>query len=178
VSPIGNNAILQFVVDQEAFEEDRYEDADGVTRAWAHASVRDGGSDLHELYQVDSAGNIFATEVGTEDEEEPIPISATTKRYALDGISMLHDLYVRLEAVTADTLSFEVRAGGSEYGEIAYDYEVDCSGSGDLERRIRLHRELLGVWASVTLTGSVSNRPEVRELTLRYVPFRGGRASA
>jgi hypothetical protein len=173
-------AIVDFLAEGQdgAFEGRSYLDADGNLLAWRAASVRDGGSDANEVYQVDSDGNIFLVEDGDDDDGNAVALAATTKRYQLDGISMLHDLYVRLEAVSADTLTLSVSAGGSEYGTITQEYEVDASGAGDKEVRVRLHRELLGTWAQITLGGDVSNRPEVREMTLRFIPFRGGRVSA
>lgn len=162
-----------------AWEPRRHLTPAGVERAWPAASVRYGGSDVHELYQVDADGNIYQAETGNTDAGSAINITSATKRFALGAVSMLTQLYVRLEGVT-DTVNAVVRCGGSEYGEKSQTYLISLSGTAgeDRELRQRLHRTLIGRWVQVELSGNVYNRPAIREIQLWYVPMRSGRVSA
>ena len=133
---------------------------------------------LGELYQAADDGRVYNTETGLTDNTVAIQPLGLTKRYSFGGyLGMPHTLFVRLEAVTADTLTCKVLCGGSEYGEIQREYSINLAGSNDLEIKVRLHRELLGRWVSIEFSGSVSNRPAIREVVLRWIPIRSARVS-
>lgn len=168
---------LDYNLEQNAFEPRSHQDALGEARAWHAAAVRSGGKDVHGLYQADAQGNIFEMETGDDDDGVAISLTAVTKKFDLGSVAMLHDCYLRLAAVT-DTATLLVRVGGSEYGDLERSYsDLDLSGDGDTEIRVRLHRHLMGRWAQLELTGDFVNRPEIRDWRLRFIGVRQGRVS-
>lgn len=168
---------LDYNLGQNAWEPVSVVDADGDAVAFRAASVRIGGSDAFELYAASSDGNVYEMETGDDDDGVAIDISLTTKRFDCGGyIGMLHTLFLRLEGVDDDG-ELTVTAGGSEYGEVSQTYTLDFDATGDKEIKVRLHRTLLGRWFSLSVTGSVSNRPALREARLLWQPFRAGRVS-
>lgn len=176
---MGISRRLDFNLNQQSFEPIEYLDSGGLPIGFRGAAVLHGGTDLGELYQAAADGRVYNTETGLTDNLVGISVLGLTKRYSLQGyVGMAHSLYLRLEAVTADTVTVTVTGGGSEYGEIEREYSVNVAGTNDLEIRVRLHREILGRWLQVRFSGSVSNRPAVREAILRYLPVRSGRVSA
>jgi hypothetical protein len=162
---------------QSAFERAEYLDADGAPLQWHAATVLPGFADLHELYQAADDGNVYYAENGNDDNGVAIALTGASKRVALGAVCLLHTLFVRAEAVN-DTVTLTVGTFGSEYSDVSHTYSVDLSGAGDKETKVRLHRDLLGRFAQVTVGGSVSNRPSIRELRLRFIPIREGRYSA
>jgi hypothetical protein len=175
-------SILDFNADQGpegAWEPVRHEDADGADIAFRGAAVRFGGSDTGALYHVDTAGTIYHAEVGDTDDGEAVPFLAATKFFDLGGVGMAHSCYLRLQSV-ADTATLTVRCKGSEYGDLTQAYTVDLEDTeGDeKEARVRLHRELLGRYMQLELSGDFEHRPEIRDWTFLYIPVRSGRVSA
>lgn len=168
--------ILDYLVEQNAFEPRSHKDALGAERVWHAAAVRSGGVDSHELFQADASGNIFEMETGDDDAGVAITLTAVTKKFDLGSVAMLHDCYLRLASAT-DTATLLVSVGGSEYGDLSRVYPLDFSGSGEVEVRVRLHRHLMGRWAQLELTGDFVNRPEIRDWRLKFIPIRSGRLS-
>ena len=162
---------LDYNVSQDAWEPRSH-----GALTWRAASVRFGITDGYELYQVDANGNVYQIETGSTDAGAAIAITSATKRFNLGAVSRMAYLYLRLEGVT-DSVTVTVTCGGSEYGELSQVYSISLSGSNDIELRQRLHRSLLGRWVQIQLSGSVSNRPAIREMVLTYVPVRSGRVS-
>jgi hypothetical protein len=171
-----NTERLDYNVDQDAFEPVVYYTAGGARIAWQASSVRAGGTDVSDLYQASSAGDLFQAETGLTDNAAAIRIRAATKRFPLGAIGLLQQAFVRLAAVT-DTIDLIVRVGGSEYGDVTKTYSITLTGSGDKEIKVRLERDLQGRWAQLELNGSVSNRPAIREMTLWWIVHRMGRVS-
>jgi len=188
---------LDYDFDSDAWEPVVYYDDDGDPLGFGAAVVRDGGGDVRDLYQMDTSGNVWQAETGLLDGTVPIQLRAKTKRYPLaifsrypsgalgdvapgssrhvllGQVTMLMQLFVRYEGIT-DSISITVRVGGSEYGETSHTYTLDMSGTGDQDKKFRLHRDLYGRWAQITLTGSVSNRPSIRECIVWGMPVRSG----
>lgn len=173
-----NTQRLDYNVTHDAWEPVVYYTSGGTAIGWRAASVRAGGSDVSELYQVDTSASIFQAESGSTDNSEVIRIRAATKKFKLagDAIGLAHQAFVRLSAVT-DTLTLTIRVGGSEYGDVTQTYTLTLNGSEDKEIKKRLHRTLLGRWIQVQISGSVSNRPAVREMMLWYLIHRIARMS-
>lgn len=172
-----NTDRLDFNVSQNAWEPVSYYASGGSKLAWRGASVRAGGTDVSELYQVDTSGAIYQAETGVTDNSVAIRIRAATKKFPLGAIGLACQFYARLAAVT-DSLTLTVRTGGSEYGDVTQTYTLSTSGSGDKEIKQRLHRTLLGRWIQVEISGNVSNRPAIREMALWYLIQRISRYSA
>lgn len=172
-----NTQRLDFAVDQNAWEPTVYYAGGGTAIAWRQSSVRAGGTDVSELYQCATDGNIYQAETGLTDDGVAIKIRAKTKRFPIGAIGLLQQCFIRLAAVT-DSLTLTVYSGGSEYGDITKNYTIDLSGSGDKEIKARLERDLQGRWCQIQLSGDVSNRPAIREIMLWYYIHRLSRASA
>jgi len=171
---VPTTAILDYCVPQQAWEGRSYRDGNGNLIAWHATAVRDGGAEPHGLYQAASSGNIYQAETGDDDEGVAIDTLGVTKRYDLGAVARVHSVYVRLEAVS-DDLEVLCRVGGSEYGVRERSYTVSLAGTADKETRIRIHRDMVGRWLQLELSGSMSARPAVRELTARVIPIRPGR---
>jgi len=159
-----------------AWEEDRRYNAASALHGWRGASVRNESTDVHELYVVNTLGAIYQQEVGTTDDGQPIRLVATTKRLNLNGLALIKNVFVRLEAVT-DEVVLTVTAGGSEYGENSYEVTLDTSGADDLELKIPIIRTVKGRWISLEFTGSTINSPAIREIVVESVMVRTGRVS-
>lgn len=168
------NAILDYCVPQQAWEGRGHRDAAGNLIIWHVTAVRDGGAEPHALYQAASSGVIYQAEVGDDDADVAIDTLGVTKRYDLGVVARVHSVYLRLEAA-ADDLTILARVGGSEYGVRERSYTVSLAGTADEERRIRIHRDMVGRWLQLELSGSMSARPAVRELTARVIAIRSGR---
>jgi hypothetical protein len=138
--------------------------------------VRNESTDVHELFRVNTLGAVYQVDTTTEDDGEAIRITAKTKRINLNGLGLLKRLYLRFEAAT-DSVTVTVTAGGGEYGEATQSSTISLAGSEDTEAMVPLLRTLKGTWAEIQFTGSVSNRPAIRELVLFYVQIRPGRVS-
>lgn len=168
---------LDYNVDADVWESTVVRDGDDVPLVWAAAAVRHAGTDVNELFQADSEGNIYEMETGSTDNAVAITIRARTKKIPLGAVCMLHALYLRLEAVT-DSATISVSTGGSEFGDVTKEYSVSFSGDGEKEIEIELERDLLGRWAQVMIEGEMSNRPAIREMVLWVIPDYYGRISA
>lgn len=181
-----NTQRLNYSTAQDVWEPDVY-----TGLAWKTAFVQDGPGDANELFAIPTAtaGNIYQLETGSDDAGTAIPFSAKSRRFKLGGVVGLILEYFLRAAPVSDTLTLRVECGGAEYrdpstyaatgGHPYQDVSValTATGSGDLEKHDRLNTDLIGAWVQVTLSGSVSNRPAPRELTLWWVPFRDGRIS-
>jgi hypothetical protein len=168
---------LDWNADNEAWERSTYRNSAGTLLAFRGASVRDAGSDVYELYQVDTAGNVYLAESGSTDNSVAITVGLSTKKFPLGYNSLAHSCYLRGAAAT-DSVTLVINSGGSEYGDVTHSYTESLAGTGDVEVKQRLHRDLKGRWVQAQISGSVSNRPAIREIDLEVVPFRSGRESA
>ncbi len=168
--------LLEFNAESRAWEPCSFRTALGAKIAWRGASVRTGGSDTHDLYQISTNGTIYQRETTSADDGVAITTLYKSKRYPLDYIGLAHTAFLRLAAAT-DTASLVVGVGGSEYGDLSQTYSLFLAGSGDVEIKQRLHLTLVGEWLQVTLSGSFSNRPAIREVLLLWQPRRSRRAS-
>lgn len=168
---------LDWNADNEAWERSTYRNSAGTKLAFRGASVRDAGSDVYELYQVDTAGIVYQAETGSTDNSVAITVALSTKKFPLGYTSRATECYLRGAAAT-DSLTLTVATGGSEYGDVSHSYAESLAGTGDLEIKQRLHRDLKGRWVQAQISGSVSNRPAIREIDLEVVPIRLGRESA
>ncbi len=168
--------MLEFNVEGRAWEPCSFRTSLGAKIAWRGASVRTGGSDVYDLYQVDTTGRIFQRETGLLDESVAIAVRFQSKKFPFDYIDLLHTFFLRLAAVT-DSITLTTSVGGSEYGDLSQSYTLSLSGSGDLEVKQRLHLTLVGEHGQILITGSVSNRPAIREMDLLHQPRRARRAS-
>lgn len=181
-----NTAQLQYNMDRDSFEPVVYYDAGGAAIAYQAAAVRAGNTDSPDLYQVDSAGNIVQTETGNLDGTVPIKVRWSTWKIPLRIVhpfwqafvatSLVHSALIRLAPVT-DTAVISMQTGGSEYPVVTHAYTLNLSGTVDREIKVRAHRNLMGRWLQVTITGDFSNRPGFRDLSLFYLPWRVGRIS-
>ncbi len=168
-------SVIEYNATQQAWEARSHRDAAGNLIAWHATAVRDGGAEPHALYQAASSGVIYEAETDDDDDAGvAIDTLGVTKRYDLGSVARVHSVYVRLEAAS-DDLSVLCRVGGSEYGVRERSYTVSLSGTADKETRIRIHRDMVGRWLQLELSGSMSARPAVRELTARVIPIRPGR---
>lgn len=168
--------VLSFNVERQAWEAASHRDGAGALIAWQGACVLAGGSDGMEFLQA-GAEDVYQIDTGDTDDGEPIAYSWTSKKFPLDAVSMIHSVFFRATA-TDDTMSLVVRVGGSEYGDQSFSYDLDLSGSGEVETRVRVHREALGRWVQVEVSGSVEEAPAIREVVLRVIPVRATRVSA
>jgi hypothetical protein len=171
-----NTQVLEFNSTTSAWEASTYYNSAGSFHAWRQASVRNESTDVHELFRVNTLGAVYQVDTTTEDDGEAIRITAKTKRINLNGLGLLKRLYLRFEAAT-DSVTVTVTAGGGEYGEATQSSTISLAGSEDTEAMVPLLRTLKGTWAEIQFTGSVSNRPAIRELVLFYVQIRPGRVS-
>lgn len=169
---------LSFITERGAWESSTYLDAAGAHREWQAAVVLSGGSDGLELIQAASDGYVYYADTGETDYNTAIAYDWTSKKYDMGGmLAMVHSVYLRADA-TNDDLTLTVTAGGSEYGTVAQTYDVSFAGTGEVEVRVRVHREIMGRWLQLRMTGSVSERPAVREVIARVIPIRSQRVSA
>lgn len=150
-----------------AWERSTYRNAGGTKLAYAGASVRGSGTDVYDLYQITTTGSVMQTETGSDDAGVAITIAVETKRYDAEGIGCAHSVYVNAPAAT-DALTLTVTGSGSEYGERSRSYTLDISGSNDVEARQRLHRDIFGKWLQLRIDGTVSNRPSIDNLRLKW----------
>ncbi|HEU4754654.1 MAG TPA: hypothetical protein VFU47_16210 [Armatimonadota bacterium] len=188
-----NTTWLDYAVAHDAWQKRVHYDADGTALAWATAVVWDGGADAREVYsgQGGATGQLYQHETGSDDAGQPIRVRATTRKFLFDPaarvVGCIHWLYLRLLG-RADSLTWRVRLGGSEYRDAAayaatdgdpfqdYPFSLANTSTGDLETRARAHHGVLkGRWHQHTLSGSVSNRPAPRDLSLQWAPVREGR---
>lgn len=146
----------------------RYQNGAGTVLGFSVPAVRDGGSDNYELYHASAAGLMYQTETGSADDGSAIAVSATSKKFSVGVVARLTRLWARLTGVS-DSLTFQVVTSGSEYGTVTRSYTISLSGTGEVELPRRLHRDLRGRYVQVTLSGSVSNRPALRELALHFI---------
>ena len=171
---------LDYLIEQDAFEPVAYYTSTGDLINWQAANIRDGGSDISELFQASPDGNIFKAETGLTDYGVAIKIRFLTKKFPLGAIGLLQQVFVRLAAVT-DSITVTINTGGSEYGEVSKSYTINLANpentNTDKEIKVKLERELLGRWAQVQITGDVNNRPAIREMILWYIPHRVARVS-
>jgi hypothetical protein len=168
---------LDYNIDQAggAWEPVRYCDGSMVDIPWRASSVRQGGIDVSEMYQAADNGKIYQVEVGNDDDGMGIEITAKTKRHSLEvGVGLVQQVFLRFNAVSSDTITLGVRVGGSEYGEILRTYTVNMVGTGDQDIKVRTHRELQGHWIQFELSGTVYNRPAVRDIVSWFIQHRLG----
>jgi len=199
-----NTQRLDYNVDQEAWEPVVYYDGAGNPLSYSAASVRQGGTDVKDQYQAATTGVVYLAETTNLDDTVPIKVRFKSKRIPLSiysrfpsgaigdvapgstrhlllgQVTMLTQLFIRLLPVD-DTLTLTVVTGGSEYGDISHPYVIDLNNPAsagatgtDLEQKQRLHRDLYGRWAQVTLAGDFSNAASIREITLLGLPLRSG----
>lgn len=164
---------------QDAWEPVQHLESNGDAVAWNAARSWDRGSDLNELVATSYRGRLDELEIESAETDSGVPITflAKTKRAPLGMVAQCHEVYVRLAAVT-DELTLTVRMGGSDYADTSGTYTIDTSGSGDLELRIPVERTVKGRWIELTLSGSVSNRPAVREMVAYVKPIRERKSAA
>jgi hypothetical protein len=178
-TPGDESEILQLNTSQSeqgAWEVFVANDVRGVGLEWQAGVVRNGGSDARELFLADSNGDIYQFEVDVDDDEgAAVEILFTSKKFDMGGVGMVQSVYTRLDPVD-DEVALTVSVGGSEYGEGSRDYTLDLSAASG-EIRTRTHRNLIGRWVQVSYAGQVSHRPAIREVIIRYLPWRSGRVS-
>jgi hypothetical protein len=178
---------LDWNVVGDAWEPQVHYDSGGTALPWGSALVRNGAGDFKELYAVHPTnGKIYQLETGSTDDGQAIRIRFKTPKKALAALGQLETLYLRLAGVS-DALTVTPTLGGSEYrqrsgvtdiGDPTAAYAVTLSGTGDEEFKKRTDYTLLkGRWLQVQVSGSVSNRPAVRELHGYYQPVREERIS-
>jgi hypothetical protein len=170
-----NTVTLEYNIQRQAWERVVRYDSGGNAIGYQTAAVRAGNLDSPDLYAVDTMGRVIQTETGSLDDTVPIKVRLQTPKIAMRSgaldTSLLHTILLRLAAVT-DTLTVAVAAGGSEYGDQSETYTADLSGSGDHEIKLRCgERTLMGKWIQLTISGSVSNRPALRVISLAWVPW-------
>lgn len=166
---------LDFNLDHQGgvWEPTVYYDSGGTAYGWRHAMVLDGGADARELYQIDTLGVTYQAETGLTDAGAPIRIRFSTKKFPLDVIAMLHTFFLRLSAVT-DSVTVTVTTGGTEYAQTSHSFTLSLAGSNERQLKKRLLRTLLGRWVQISVTGSVVNRPAIREMEVRWLTHRVG----
>lgn len=175
----GPSTRLDLVTESGIFEQTTIYETSGAGKSFWYGHVVDRGLDLRALYQVASSGAILQVDDPsvTADSSAAIAVSYTSKRYDLGGVvSRVNHVYMRLLGVSSDTVSLTVKTGGSEYGETSHSYSVslaEASGA-DLEIRVPCHFDLKGRWVELSLSGSVSNAPEIREFVIEHYPIRVG----
>lgn len=170
----GNITILDYNITQDSLEPVKYYDALGSPRAWQAATNFDSTTDTFDLYQADSMGGIYQTEVGSNDAGIAIQILAKSKRFALGAVSLMKEMYLRLTGAT-DTVTVQTTVGGGEYSQLSKSYTISLAGTNDTEVKQRLDRSLKGRWFEVQISGAVSNRPAIREMKMVYQSWREGR---
>lgn len=160
----------------DAWEPTVYYDSGGTAIAFACGEVWRGVGDNYEMISALSTGaTIYQHETGSTDAGEVIRVRWKTKRFRIGLVSKLESFYMRGTGAS-DTVAVAVVVGGSQYGNVTNNLtSLSLSGSGDVETRKRIPFNAKGRWADLLLTGSVSNRPAVREYTVTYTPIRGGR---
>jgi len=166
-------AVLDFLTD--AGPEGAWEPL-SYGHTWRAADVRRGAGDALELFMADSIGGIYQMESGSTDAGTAITASWSSKKLPMGAVSLVHDVYLRLDAVT-DSASVVISVGGSEYGDRSRTYSVSYAGSGDRDIKIRVHRDMIGRWCQVSVSGAYSNRPAIRDVRVVFVPIRGGHVS-
>lgn len=154
----------------------RYQNAAGAVAGMSCPAVRDGQSDNDDLYHCSAEGLVYQTENGNTDAGSAIAISGTTKKFStgLAGagvVALLTRFWLRMTGAS-DTLSLSVTASGSEYGTVTHTYPLSLTGTGEQEITQRLHRDLKGRFVQLTLSGNVSNRPALREMTVHFLPLK------
>jgi hypothetical protein len=172
----GNQGVitrLDYNITQNAWTRFYSLDGNGDHTAYHNATVFDGGTDLNEYTTIDGRGYVYQEDTsGTvTDVGLPIPILWRSKRFSFNGVGELREVYLRMEGVS-DSLTLTCTCGGSDYLTVAKSYTVSLAGSGDTEARILVERELKGRWVELSLSGSVSGRPAVRELAAWFSPIR------
>lgn len=172
--------ILDFNIDAAggagAWEPRSHQDPLGTAYAWQAAAVRLGGTDEPRLYQAASNGMIFQVETSDDDDSgEPISVTYETKQFDMGAVCLVHSIYLRFDPA-ADTGTLTVSTSGSEYGAVSRSYPVDFSEASG-EKRVRVHRNLIGRWLQMQITGDFSNRVAPHDWSARYVPIRTGRVS-
>lgn len=174
---MSNRLRLDYNTSQNSWEPVTVKNSSGLLLTWNAAAVRHSGNDFQELFAAASDGRIYESESGNTDNGVAVAITAATKRLNLGAVCLLQELYLRFDGIS-DTVIIAIECSGSEYGVVSRSYSISLAGSGtEKEVKRRLHRILRGRLVKVTMTGSVSNRPSIRELSLRYVPIREGRVS-
>lgn len=171
---------LDYNVDQAggAWEPVRYCDGSMNDIPWRASSVRQGGTDVSEMYTAADNGKIYHVEIGNDDDGMAIEITAKTKRHSFEiGTALVQQVFLRFAAVASDTLTLGVRVGGSEYGEVFRTYTFDLMGTGDKEIKVRTERDLQGHWIQLELSGTVLNRPAIRDIVTYFIQHRMGRVS-
>lgn len=187
----GNSKWLDYTVSADAWEPRVHYDSAGNSLPWQAALVWDGPGDdysLRAVHPTSSAG--YQLESGLTDAGQVIRVRATTKRHPLSiNFAMQHRYddtvyqpeiyYLRLAAAT-DTASMRLKMGGSEYGDTTTtDSSISLSGTGDLEIKKRAAFDSVrGRWVEFQWSGSFSNRPSLREITLVVSAVRAGRVSS
>lgn len=129
------------------------------------------------LYRFDDPARV-TDYVDADNDAVSIPWSWRTKRVTMGEpglVCLAHEAVLRLEGV-GDTAVLTATAGGSDYPEASQGgMELDFTGSGDVERRLRLPRGLRGEWLEVEASGESRHGLAVREVQLVGVPWRFGR---
>jgi hypothetical protein len=167
---LGVTSRLDYNVTQNAWEDTFWEASNGAVHGWQTARVYDGGTDANELLMVNGRGYLYQSDFATADDGVPIAVNWKTKRFDLGGLGEMREVYVRLEGVT-DTLTLTVTTGGSDFGEVTRSYTVNLAGSGDVEVRVFVERDLKGRWAQLAFSGDVSSRPAVRDIRFWFRPL-------
>lgn len=170
---------LQWNIAEQRWEGVSYRDSGAALIPFITGLVQDGPTDKSELYACHPTnGKIYKLDDQsvTTDDSQPVVIAMRTKRFSFEGenISKVLRFYLRLSGVT-DSITVTVKTGGSEYGETSHAYVISLAGVNDIELYQRLDWDLKGRWVEIYITGSVSNRPKIRELTYRARAFRDGR---
>jgi len=177
---------LDYNLDIDAWEPVVYYDSSGTAIPLQAATIEGGLTDTNLLRQADSSGNLWQAETGNLDGGVGIKITFATPKVPLFrthawwqryiDTSLVQQLMLRLTPVT-DTVTLTAQTGGGEYANVTHTYTVSLAGTGDLELRQKLHRDLLGRWVQFTFSGLVVNRPAARTIAWSYIPLRPWRVS-
>ena len=172
--------VLDFNIDAAlgsgAWEPRSHVDALGAAIAWQAAAVRLGGTDEPRLYQAASNGMIFQVETADDDDAGvAMSLSYTTKQFDMEAVCLVKEVYVRFDPVD-DSGTLTVMTSGSEYGEVSRSYPIDFNtASGEV--RVKVHRNLIGRWLQMQISGNFSNRPAPHDWTVSFISIRSGRVS-
>lgn len=181
-----NTAVLDYDIQRDAWEPCIY----GSSAPWATAMVQDGPGDAREMVAAHpTSGQAYYLETGLTDAGSAITVRAVSTRFGFSGLIVRAEkARVHVAPTGADTLALRVRMGGSEYrnatdfvstdGDPVADWnetlaDTDTS-EAELYQRLNFWR-LKGTTLQVRVSGTVSNRPGPRDISVDWSAVRRAR---